>query len=331
MRRFLIALSALTAALGATPLARAQSQSTARLTQEIARIEPFSGGQLGVAAVHLESGRSFFYKADEPYPMASTYKVPIAIQAFTLAEQGKLDLNRMVAWDTTDLHIGSEAFLLFRKPGFAMSVRNLIETMLILSENNSTDLTLTLAGGGAAVTKRVRDAGITDMRIDRSTAEIIANPFGITDIWTNGKFDRGKWERQYGALSQARRDSTAYYYARDPRDHASPRAMLTLLTKLWKGELLNKENTAALLDIMYRCETGAGRIKGMLPKGTKVAHKTGTYPGTVNDVGIIDLPDGTHVAVALYLKQSSKIEGKELEDAVAQSARAIYDFFLFRD
>jgi beta-lactamase class A len=128
-----------------------------------------------------------------------------------------------------------------------------------------------------------------------------------------------------------RRDSTAYYYARDPRDHASPRAMLTLLTKLWKGELLNKENTAALLDIMYRCETGAGRIKGMLPKGTKVAHKTGTYPGTVNDVGIIDLPDGTHVAVALYLKQSSKIEGKDLEDAVAQSARAIYDFFLFRE
>ncbi len=107
--------------------------------------------------------------------------------------------------------------------------------------------------------------------------------------------------------------------------------MLTLLTKLWKGELLSAEHTAALLDIMYRCETGAGRIKGMLPIGTKVAHKTGTYPGTVNDVGIIDLPDGTHVAVALYLKQSNKIEGKALEDAIAQSARAVYDFFLFRD
>lgn len=326
MRRTLIAL----VTLGAVSVA-ASAQSTDRLTKEIARIEPASGGQLGVAAVHLESGRSFFYKADDQYPMASTYKVPMAVQAFTLAEQGKLDLNRMVAWDTTDLHIGSEAFLLFRKPGFAMSVRNLIETMLILSENNATDLVLALDGGGAAVTKRLRDAGITDMRVDRPTAEIIAHPFGITDIWTNGKFDRSKWERQYAALIPARRDSAAYYYARDPRDHASPRAMLTLLTKLWKGELLNTEHTAALLDIMYRCETGAGRIKGMLPIGTKVAHKTGTYPGTVNDVGIIDLPDGTHVAVALYLKQSSKIEGKELEDAIAQSARAVYDFFLFRD
>jgi beta-lactamase class A len=68
----------------------------------------------------------------------------------------------------------------------------------------------------------------------------------------------------------------------------------------------------------------------MLPRGTRVAHKTGTYPGTANDVGIIDLPDGTHVAIALYLKGSSKIEGKDLEDALAQSARAVYDWFLYR-
>jgi beta-lactamase class A len=320
----------LTTVVSTVIAASAGAQPTSRLEQEIARIEPFGGGQLGVAAMHLESGQTFFYKADDQYPMASTYKVPIAVQAFTLAQQGKLDLNRMVTWDTTDLHIGSEAFLLFRKPGFAMSVRNLVETMLILSENNATDLTLTLAGGGAAVTARMKEAGITDMRVDRPTAEIIAHPYGITDIWTGGKFDRSKWERQFAALSEARRDSAAYYYARDPRDHSSPRAMLTLLTKLWKGELLDKAHTAELLDIMYRCETGAARIKGMLPRGTKVAHKTGTYPGTANDVGIIDLPDGTHVAIALFLKKSSKIEGKDLEETLAQSARAVYDYFLYR-
>lgn len=326
MHRVFLAL----AAFGAASIPAA-AQSTDRLAREIARIEPSSGGRLGVAAMHLESGRTFFYQADDQYPMASTYKVPIAVQAFTLVEQGKLDLQRMVTWDTTDLHIGSEAFLLFRKPGFAMSVRNLIETMLILSENNATDLVLGLGGGAGAVTRRMHDAGITDIRVDRPTAEIIAHPYGITDIWTGGKFDRAKWDRQFNALSASRRDSAAYYYARDPRDHATPRAMLTLLTRLWKGELLNQENTAILLDIMYRCETGAGRIKGMLPRGTRVAHKTGTYPGTANDVGIIDLPDGTHLAVALHLKQSSKVQGKDLEDALAQSARAVYDWFLFRD
>jgi len=308
----------------------ALAQGRSRLEREITRIAPLSAGTVGVAATHLESGRSVFSNADEQFPLASTYKVPMAVQAFTLAEKGKLDLDKMVPWDTTDKHIGSEVFLLFRKPGFAMSVRNLIETMLILSENNSTDMVLALDGGGAAVTQRLRDAGINDVRVDRPTAEIIANPYGITDIWTDGRFSRTKWETQMAQLSKARRDSAAYYYVRDPRDHGSPRGMMTLMTKLWKGELLNKENTAYMLDIMYRCETGTARIKGMLPPGTKVAHKTGTYAGTTNDVGIIDLPDGAgHVAIAVYVKGSSKIQGPDLEATIAQIARAVYDYFLY--
>lgn len=322
------ALFASAAFLALAPAGRAQGRAT--LERELARIEPLSGGTVGLAATHLPSGRSVFYNADQQYPLASTYKLPMAVQAFTLVEQGRLDLDRMIAWDTTDLHIGSEAHLLFRKPGFAMSVRNLIETMMILSENNATDLVLTLAGGGGAVTRRLREAGITDLRVDRPTAEIIANPYGITDIYTaDGKFSVTKWRTQFAALSPARRDSAAWYYARDPRDHGSPRAMLTLLTKLHRGELLNGEHTAYLLDIMYRCETGAARLKGMLPPGTRVAHKTGTYPGTANDVGIIDLPDGTHLAIAVYVKGSSKVSGPDLEASIAQMARAVYDYFLF--
>lgn len=321
-------LSGFLAVAAAGPASAQKAEAT--LHREMQRIAPLSGGVLGVAAIHLESGRTFFHNADEPFPLASTYKVPIAVQALTLVEQGKLDLDRMVVWDTTDLHIGSEAFLLFRKPGFALSVRNMLETMLILSENNSTDWMLRLAGGGEAVTKRLRDLGITDVRIDRPTAEIIAHPYGITDIWSaDGKFSRSKWESQMGALSKARRDSAAYYYARDPRDHGSPKSMMTLMARIWKGEVLNRTNAALLLDIMYRCETGNARIKGMLPPGTRVAHKTGTYAGTVNDVGIIDLPDGTHVAIAAYVKKSDKVQGPDLEAAVAQAARAVYDYFLF--
>ena len=325
MRRVLLAI-----VTSSTIVAAAGAQSTSRLEREIARIEPFGGGELGVAAVHLETGQSFFYKADEQYPLASTYKVPIAVQALTLVQQGKLDLDKLVVWDTTDLHLGSEAFLLFRKPGFALSVRNMLETMLILSENNSTDMMLKLAGGGEAVTQRLRAAGINDVRVDRPTAEIIANPYGITDIWTDGKFSRAKWEAQYSKLSQARQDSSAYYYAADPRDHGSPRGMMNLMLKIWKNEVLNKENSAYLLDIMYRCETGKARIKGILPPDTRVAHKTGTYAGTTNDVGIIDLPDGTHVAIAAYVKKSAKIQGPDLEAAIAQASRAVYDYFLYR-
>ncbi|MBM4187882.1 MAG: serine hydrolase [Gemmatimonadetes bacterium] len=318
---FVVALTA--------PAATAAQSARQNLEREIARIEPLSGGALGIAATHLESGRTFFYQADEQYPLASTYKVPIAVEALMLVEQGKLDLDRLVTWDTTDLHLGSEAFLLFRKPGFALSVRNMLETMLILSENNSTDWMLKLAGGGDAVTKRLRASGIADVRVDRPTAEIIANPWGITDLWTDGKFSRTKWESQSAQVSKARRDSIPYYYANDPRDHGSPRGMMTLMNKIWKAEILSKANSAYLLDIMYRCETGANRIKGMLPPDTKVAHKTGTYPGTTNDVGIIDLPDGTHVSIAAYVKKSAKVSGADLERAIAQASRAVYDYFLY--
>jgi beta-lactamase class A len=101
------------------------------------------------------------------------------------------------------------------------------------------------------------------------------------------------------------------------------------MLKIWKNELLSKQNSAYLLDIMYRCETGKNRIKGLLPPGTAVAHKTGTYAGTTNDVGIIDLPDGTHVAIAAYVKKSAKIEGPDLERTIAQASRAVYDYFLY--
>ena len=301
-----------------------------RLEREIGRIAPFSGGTVGVAAVHLESGRSVYVNADEPFPLASTYKVPIALQTFKLVEEGKLDLDQMITIEPSDIHISDEWAGVFQAPGVRLSLRNVIEPMLIFSENSATDLTLRLVGGGQAVTARLNSLGIAGIRVDRSTADLISGSMGV-DVWTNGTFDKAKWESGIARISKARQDSAAYFYANDPRDHGSPRGMVTLLTKLWKGELLNKEHTAYLLDIMYRCRTGMARIKGMLPPGTPVAHKTGTFPGTTNDVGIVDLPDGTHMAIAIYIKKSVKIEGPDLEGTIAQIARAVYDAFLYGD
>lgn len=308
----------------------AQAQRIQKLEQQFAAIAPMSGGTVGVAAMHLESGEAAYYNADQQYPLASTYKIAIAIQAFTLVEQNKLSLDQMIPVEPSDIHIGEEFNELFQAPGVSLSFRNLIEPMLIFSENSATDMVLRLVGGGSAVTARVRSLGINDLRVDQPTADIIARNFGVPDIWENGKFSKEKWEKGSAAVSKARRDSAAYYYANDPKDNGSPRAVLTILTKLWKGEILNKEHTAYMLDIMTRCQTGKGRIKGMLPPGTKVAHKTGTFPGTVNDAGIIDLPDGTHLAIAVYIKRSSKIEGPALEATIAQIARAAYDYFVFR-
>ena len=322
---FLAGLVVLTA-----PLA-AQDRRLAALDREVARIEPLSGGTVGVAARHLETGATYARQADQQYPLASTYKVPIAVHAFKLVEEGKLDLDRMIPIAPTDIHIGEEWNKLFQAPGVSLAFRVILEDMLIFSENSATDKVLSLVGGGSAVTARLRSLGIQDIRVDRPTADIIAQPYGVKGIWgPDGTFRREAWERGIAATSPARRDSAAWYYARDPQDHGSPDAMLGLLTRLWKGELISPAHRDYMLDIMYRCETGKGRIKGMLPPGTRVAHKTGTYPGTANDVGIIDLPDGTHLAIAIYVKDSKKVEGPDLDAAIAQTARAVYDYFVMR-
>jgi beta-lactamase class A len=81
---------------------------------------------------------------------------------------------------------------------------------------------------------------------------------------------------------------------------------------------------------MRRCETGPNRIKGLLAPDVVVRHKTGTLGiGVANDVGIIDLPNGAgHLVVAIFVKESSRPADAQ-ERAIAQIARAAYDYFLF--
>jgi beta-lactamase class A len=106
--------------------------------------------------------------------------------------------------------------------------------------------------------------------------------------------------------------------------------MARLLQKVWRREALSAANSELLLDIMLRCQTGANRLKGLLPPGVDVMHKTGTLGlGVANDVGIIRLPDGAgHVVVAVFVKESTADTATQ-ERAIAQVARAAYDYFLF--
>jgi beta-lactamase class A len=104
--------------------------------------------------------------------------------------------------------------------------------------------------------------------------------------------------------------------------------MARLLVKIQKREVKGAE---LLLDILRRCQTGEARLKGLLPEGTAVAHKTGSMGVTItNDVGIIALPGGAgHVAVAVYVKASDQPE-RARERAIAEIARVARDFFLFQ-
>ncbi len=317
-----------TAAAGQT--VPADDPALARLEAELGRLEALSGGRLGVAAIHLESGREVYLHADEPFPMASTYKVPIAVQLLTRVDAGERSLAEMVELGPEDLHPGSGTLSrLFDDPGVALSLRNLMELMLLISDNSATDLTLAAAGGSAAVTARMRTLGIDGLRVDRPTSLLIADYSGIEGAPEDGRISPELWRELSGEVHPDERGRARDTFGTDPRDTSTPRSMAALLRKIWDGEAVGGASTELLLDVLRRVETGTERLKGLLPPRTVVAHKTGTIGGTTNDVGIIYLPgDAGHVVTVAFVKDS-EIPTPQRERAIAHAARAIYDFFLF--
>ena len=124
------------------------------------------------------------------------------------------------------------------------------------------------------------------------------------------------------------RDLPNLAFATEIEDTSTPRAMLDLLTAYESGKALSADSTQRLFTIMAHCETGKGRIIGMLPPGTAVAHKTGSLNGTGNDVGVVRLPDGRRFAVVAFVMKDSKGH-KSRDRIIAEAARAAYDYFLY--
>jgi beta-lactamase class A len=316
-------------------IGRAQTPATSdpglgRLEREMARLSKVAGGVVGASAIHLETGRRVSLNANDRYPMASTFKVPIAVELLRRAETGELRLDQMVEIKQSDLHPGSGTLSdLFNKPGVALSVRNLLELMMLISDNSATDICLRLAGGAGAVTARMRALGIEGINVDRSTLQLISDWIGIANLPLESEINARVFSQLASKVTAEERAAAAKRFDADQRDTSTPEGMTRLLERIFRKDLLKAENAELLLDIMRRCRTGDARLKGLLPAETVVAHKTGTIGRTTNDVGIITLPDGAgHVAIAVFVKASDKGDAPR-ERAIAEIARAVHVYFLF--
>ena len=168
-----------------------------------------------------------------------------------------------------------------------VSARSLMARMLIHSDNRATDILLADLGGPSAVHDWLQDNGITGLRVDRSIADLLHSK---RDLW-------------------------------DRRDSSTPVAMVDLLKRIYKAELIKPDSRNYLLDLMAQCQTGKNRMKALLP-GVPIEHKTGTLDGLTDDVGFLTLPDGRRVAVAIFTRG-----GSDRPRTIAETARAIYDGF----
>ena len=254
-------------ALVAQPAAAATFPSLQSLEQQLALLVAGKTGEFGIAALDMRSGELISVNGDQPFPMASTVKVAVAAAYLAQVDAGRRSLTGAIGGRTA---------------------AEVMELMITRSDNVATDQILRNLGGPKTVQQWLDFHQLSNIRIDRTIAQLLAD----------------------------RRD------LRDIRDSSTPKAMIDLLRTIDRGNVLKPESRSYLLALMARCTTGSNRIRGLLPPGTPVENKTGTLNGLTDDVGFITLPDGNRIAIAIFGRF-----GTNRPRTIAEAARAIYDGF----
>lgn len=168
------------------------------------------------------------------------------------------------------------------------------------------------------------------MRVDRQEIDLISGWRGVKKLPPPAEWSLQKFDQMRDAVPEPERRAAASRFDQDPRDTSTPDAMVALLRRIHRREVLAPATHRELVRLTQQTMSGPDRIKGLLPAGTVVAHRTGTMGGTTNDVGIIDLPDRRgHLALAVFIKSSSA-EVREREKVIARISRALFDHFAAR-
>ncbi len=267
-----------------------------KLRDRIEQISRTAQGRVGVTATVLETGESVTLNGDQRFPMQSVYKFPIGMAVLAQVDQGKLKLDQRVRVEISDFDSKlSYSPIRDQHPqGGELNLTELLRYMVSESDNTACDILLRLVGGAEIVTKYLHDLGVNDVIVANTEKEMSQN-----------------WALQY-------------------RNYATPNAAVVLLRALHERQGLSESSQALLLRLMTESTTGLKRIKGGLPKGTVVAHKTGTsgtmdaVTAATNDVGLVTLPNGRHLAIAVFVSDSTADDATR-EEGIAKVARAVWD------
>lgn len=250
----------------------------AELERELAALTDGFEGEVGVGVLLIETGDAAYLNRDGQFPMMSVYKLPIAMAALRLVDERRINLDQEIIITPED----------FVRPGFHSPIRNvnpggtvmqlneLLRYSISESDGTASDVILDAAGGPAAVQQYLDSIGVGGgVKVANSEKEISQD-----------------WETQY-------------------RNWAMPAATVELLRRIQLRQAkLSETTTQRLLTVMTDSETGRRRLNAGLPNDAVLAHKTGTggtkdgVTGATNDVGIVTLPNGNHVAIAVYVKDS---------------------------
>jgi beta-lactamase class A len=280
-------------------------------------------------AKHLGNGAIARVNPDEPIPLLSVVKLPVAIVVLDGVDQGRWSLSTPITLLPHDMHPRGMLGDRYPRGGGPVSLYKILRLMILFSDNSAADALMRLVGGPPAVTAWLERHDIHDLRVDRTERDLGNDWYGLppgTD--TLGSSEEIRELR--AQVPEAVHDSAARAMLLDPRDTGTAAACVQLLERLWRRTLLSEAMTDTLESLLARCRTAPDRLPALLPKGTPVARKTGTG-GTsrgvtiaVNDVGVITLPNGDKVAIAV-LMGGSRQSIRRTDRVIARIARTVFD------
>jgi beta-lactamase class A len=231
-------------------------------------------GTVTLYAKNLRTGASFSLNGEQPVRTASTIKLAIMAECFGEDAEGKLKLSEPIRLRGSEKVSGS-GILQELSDGISLPVRDVVDLMIVLSDNTATNLILERIGGNA-VNRRMASLTLTQTRVMRKIlgdgSKLKAEVSGVTD--EGAKPENKKWGI----------------------GRSSPREMVALLEKMYRGELVNKAASDEMLEILKRQRDRNGIGRDM--KDVTIASKSGALEHLRSDVGII-YSKGGPIAMAI--------------------------------
>lgn len=255
---------------------------------------------VGVAIMDLSNRDTLTLNNDHQFPMQSVFKFHLALAVLDQVDKGKFSLDQEIFISRENLlpDIWSPLREEFPEGDTSVSLGKLINYTVSKSDNVGCDILFNLIGGPDSVDNHIRSLGITDFLISANEAEMHRD-----------------WDVQF-------------------TNWTKPLAAVQLLDKFFSQNILSISSREFLWNAMVESETGPQRIKGQLPSGTIVGHKTGSsgqnesgVTAVLNDIGIVTLPNRNHFAIAVFVSNSLENE-EENQKIIADISKAAWDYFV---
>ncbi|PBB36795.1 class A beta-lactamase [Mesorhizobium sp. WSM3868] len=288
--------SALAGAFASLPIVRIQAATrpgkadVVAATKAVEALEARNGGRLGVMILDVGTNAAIEYRADELFPMTSTFKFLAAAGVLKAVDDGKAKLDDRIVYAASDVEPGYSP-VTKEHSGEGMTLEDVCAAAVVWSDNTAGNLLLRVLGGPQGLTRFARTLGDDVTRLDRTEPTLNTAIPG------------------------------------DKRDTTSPRALLGDARRILLGDALSPASGKRLEAWLIEDKVGAARIRAGLPATWGIGDKTGSGDnGTTNIVAILWPPEGAPILAAVYYTGSTAPRASR-EAVHADVARIIVETF----